>query len=116
MSLHRWVALAIAIAGVIAIAAGFYFFLQNLERVEAQASSGESVEELFDAFPELEEVWWFDNDLKGWQIYIEAVHPKTLHHLQPGQPYVFIVSGDVVVRGHRLTCRESRCLNIVSWK
>ena len=65
---------------------------------------------LFGEFPELDEVLWFDNQTKGWQIYIRAIHPRTLVNLHPGEPSVFVVNKSVVVRGHQLSCLDEFCL------
>ncbi len=119
-TLRRRIAVVIFLVGSLMIAVGAVFFVQDLRADGAKPSnldpSGDSVAELFAEFPELEEVWWFDNQSKGWQIYIEAIHPRTLHYLHVGEPYVFIVSADVAVHGHWLSCGDGICLNLVTWR
>ncbi len=117
---RRRIAVVLFLAGALMIAAGAVFFVQDLRADGAKPlhldPSGDSVAELFAEFPELEEAWWWDNQSKGWQIYIEAIHPRTLHYLHVGEPYVFTVSDDVLVHGHRLSCGDGVCLNIVTWR
>ena len=117
---RRRLAVVLFLAGTLMIAVGAVFFVQDLRADGAEPlhldPSSDSVSELFAEFPELEEVWWWDNRSKGWQIYIEAIYPRTLHYLHAGEPYVFIVSKDVLVHGHQLTCGDGFCLNIVSWR
>jgi len=116
--MKRRLAVLVVLAGVV-MATGVALFLQDL-RADSKPShpdpSGDSVAALFAEFPELEEVWWWDNRSKGWQIYNKAILPITLRFLHAGQPYVFIVSEDVLVHGHPLSCGNGICLNIVTWR
>ena len=114
MNSYKLVAAGIAIAGAVLLAAGLYFLLTD--PAWGDEIAGDSVSALFEEYPALDGVWQYDNEKKSWSIYIRALEPKTLLTLYPGRPYVVEVSEEVVVRGQRLTCKDSRCLNIITWR
>ncbi len=119
MSIPSWAALLLAIGVGAILAVGLHSFLTDPAQAfdpSPEDRPGDSIPALFSEHPALEEVWWFDNDSKSWDIYVRAIEPKTLLELRPGEPYVFGVSEDVTIRGQRLTCKDEFCLNIITWE
>ena len=70
--------------------------------------------DLFADFPELEEVRGFSNWRKEWRSYHRG-DTDLSGLLWPGKPYQIRVSRNVTVEGHRLTCRNGSCWNLVIW-
>ena len=65
--------------------------------------------------PEIREVWWFNNVMKQWQVYIRGAEEQGLSRLWKGQVFYVLVSEDVEVGGLELTCRNGSCWNSVAW-
>ena len=114
----QWTAIAMAIAGAILIAVGAYYFSQDLQASEAQTTT--DVKALFDQNPELEEIMWFNNESKGWLVYVRDLEPKNLHEMEEGQPYLIVVNSALTLNGLSLSCRTKEetgrvCFNLVTW-
>ena len=114
----QWTAVALAIVGAILIAVGAYYFSQSLRTVEAQTSTDVAI--LFNQYPELEEIMWFNNESKGWLVYVRDLEPKNLHEMEEGQPYFIVVNSALTLNGLSLSCKtqeETRrvCFNLVTW-
>ena len=72
----HWAAVALAIARAVLIAVGAYYFSQDLQASETQTTT--HVKALFDQNPELEEIMRFNNEDKGWLVYVRTLEPKNL--------------------------------------
>ena len=114
----QWTAVALAIVGAILIAVGGYYFSQSLRTAEAQTAT--DVATLFNQHPELEEIMWFNNESKGWLVYVRDLEPKHLHEMEEGQPYLIVVNSALTLNGLSLSCRTKEetgrvCFNLVTW-
>ena len=63
---------------------------------------------------------WFNNESKGWLVYVRDPEPKNLHEMEEGQPYLIVVNSALTLNGLSLSCRTKEetglvCFNLVTW-